>query len=181
MSIYKKLNDARARFSSLELKKSGHNKFAGYYYFELGDFIIPAIEICKDIGLCPVVSFEDQTAVMRVFDTDSEQAIKITSPLGSASLKGCHEVQNIGAVQTYQRRYLWMALFEIVEHDALDCLDADSVEPEKPWYNDFEQHKEMMLAKIKSGESTPKQIIASLVVNFKVNKQVRAAIEELGK
>jgi hypothetical protein len=41
--------------------------------------------------------------------------------MGSAALKGCHEVQNIGAVETYQRRYLWVAALEIVEHDALDA------------------------------------------------------------
>lgn len=40
--------------------------------------------------------------------------------MGSAALKGVHEVQNIGAVETYQRRYLWVAALEIVEHDALD-------------------------------------------------------------
>jgi hypothetical protein len=30
-------------------------------------------------------------------------------------------VQNLGAVQTYLRRYLWVAALEIVEHDALDA------------------------------------------------------------
>ena len=29
-------------------------------------------------------------------------------------------MQNIGAVETYQRRYLWVTAMEIVEHDALD-------------------------------------------------------------
>jgi hypothetical protein len=45
------------------------------------------------------------------------------SPFGSAALKGCHEVQNIGAVETYQRRYLYLVAFEIVEFDALDSSD----------------------------------------------------------
>jgi hypothetical protein len=44
--------------------------------------------------------------------------------MGSAALKGCHEVQNIGAVETYQRRYLWVTAMEIVEHDALDATTA---------------------------------------------------------
>ena len=35
-------------------------------------------------------------------------------------LKGCHPIQNLGAVQTYIRRYLWVTAMEIVEHDALD-------------------------------------------------------------
>jgi hypothetical protein len=41
--------------------------------------------------------------------------------MSKAELKGCHDVQNLGAVQTYLRRYLWTAAFEIVEHDALDA------------------------------------------------------------
>jgi hypothetical protein len=49
--------------------------------------------------------------------------------MSKAELKGCHDVQNLGAVQTYLRRYLWTAAFEIVEHDALDATTG-SVKPE---------------------------------------------------
>ena len=125
MSVYKKLNDARAKFHSLKLEKTGHNKFAGYFYFELGDFLIPALQVFNEVGLCAVVSFDKDLATMTIQDLDTDFAaggyIRITSPMGSAALKGCHEVQNIGAVETYQRRYLWMAALEIVEHDALDA------------------------------------------------------------
>jgi len=40
--------------------------------------------------------------------------------MSTASLKGCHEVQNLGAVQTYIRRYLWVCALEIVESDAIE-------------------------------------------------------------
>jgi hypothetical protein len=40
--------------------------------------------------------------------------------MSEASLKGCHPVQNLGAVETYVRRYLWVTALEIVEHDGLD-------------------------------------------------------------
>ena len=59
--------------------------------------------------------------MLSIVDVDGGGEIVITSPFGSAALKGCHEVQNIGAVETYQRRYLWVAAMEIVEHDALDA------------------------------------------------------------
>jgi ERF superfamily len=126
MSVYAKLNDAREAFHALKLEKTGHNKFAGYKYFELGDFLIPALKVFKDAGLCAVVSFDKDIATMTIVDLDHRdmevnQSIKITSPMGSAALKGCHEVQNIGAVESYQRRYLWVAALEIVEHDALDA------------------------------------------------------------
>ena len=40
--------------------------------------------------------------------------------MAEANLKGCHPIQNLGAVETYTRRYLWVSAMEIVEHDALD-------------------------------------------------------------
>jgi hypothetical protein len=55
--------------------------------------------------------------------------IIIHSPMGSANLKGCHEIQNIGACETYSTRYLWTAALCIVEHDALDATTGKS-EPE---------------------------------------------------
>ena len=122
MNVYQKLNAARAKFHSIELKKSGHNKFAGYKYFELGDFIIPALEIFKEQGLTSIISFGKETADMRIINNDKpEEVIVIESPMSTAALKGCHEVQNLGAVQTYLRRYLWVTALEIVEHDALDA------------------------------------------------------------
>lgn len=125
MNVYQKLNAARAKFHSIELKKSGHNKFAGYKYFELGDFIIPALEIFKEHGLTGIISFGKETADLRIVNNEKpEEVIVIESPMSSAALKGCHEVQNLGAVQTYLRRYLWVAALEIVEHDAIDSAPA---------------------------------------------------------
>lgn len=134
MTVFTKLSQARERFHSLSLKKTGHNKFAGYYYFELGDFLIPALQVFREVGLLAYVSFDKDVATMTIVDMESADRMEITSPMGSAALKGCHEVQNIGAVETYQRRYLWVAALEIVEHDALDATTgkAGTKEETKP-------------------------------------------------
>jgi hypothetical protein len=130
MNVYQKLNAARDKFHSQELKKSGHNKFAGYQYFELGDFVVPALAIFKEVGLTSVISFGADQAVMQIINTDKpEESIYITSPMSEANLKGCHPVQNLGAVQTYTRRYLWVAALEIVEHDAIDSNEPVKQEP----------------------------------------------------
>lgn len=125
MPVLKKLNEARKAFHSTDLKKTGHNKFAGYSYFQLADFIAPALTIFDRVGLCAVVSFTQQEARMTITDLEDGSEVVITSPMSSAALKGCHEVQNLGAVQTYLRRYLWVAALDIVEHDALDFGDVD--------------------------------------------------------
>lgn len=129
MSVHKKLMEARIRLQNTKLTKSGHNKFAGYKYFELGDFL-PAIQtIFADLGLCGVVSYGTDVATLCIHDTETEKEMVITSPMASAALKGSHDIQNLGAVQTYIRRYLWVTAMEIVEHDALDATTGN--EPAK--------------------------------------------------
>lgn len=128
MNIYEKLSKARLILQGKQLKKSGHNKFAGYQYFELGDFLPVIQEIFAELGMCGVVSYTADTAKLTIVDVAKpDDFIFITSPMGSAALKGCHEVQNIGAVETYQRRYLWVTAMEIVEHDALDATTGKDI------------------------------------------------------
>lgn len=128
MSVYKKLMEARLILQNTTLTKSGHNKFAGYKYFELGDFI-PAIQkIFDDVGLCGFIRYQQDMAYLTIVDMETDSTIEITSPMSSAALKGCHEVQNLGAVQTYIRRYLWVTAMEIVEHDAIDSSPGADVD-----------------------------------------------------
>lgn len=125
MNIYQKLNAAREAFHAKEIKKSGFNSYAGYAYFELGDFIAPALTIFKEVGLVGIVSFGDAAATLTIVNEEKpDETIVISSPMSEAALKGCHAVQNLGAVQTYLRRYLWVAALEIVEHDALEVTTS---------------------------------------------------------
>lgn len=118
--VHLKLMRARLMLQDKQLKKSGHNKFAGYQYFELGDFIPTINEIFFEVGLCGVVSYDSEIASLTITDVEDGTNIIITSPMADANLKGCHPIQNLGAVETYTRRYLWVTAMEIVEHDALD-------------------------------------------------------------
>jgi hypothetical protein len=129
MSIHKKLMQARLKLQAADLKKSGHNKFAGYKYFELGDFLPTIQEISNEVGICGTVTFYTDIAILTITDMDdATQFIEFKCPMSSAALKGCHDVQNLGAVQTYLRRYLWTNAFEIVEHDAIDSAKPIEVE-----------------------------------------------------
>ncbi len=132
MSVYGKLQKARIMLQGTKLTKSGKNKFAGYEYFELADFL-PAIQkICNEVGLCGVVSFTEHMAYLQINDTEDGTSIMFSSPMSSAALKGCHDVQNLGAVISYLRRYLWVNAFEIVEHDALDATTGKEEPSKKP-------------------------------------------------
>ncbi len=92
MKVYKKLSDARIKLQRTELTKSGHNKFAGYKYFELGDFLPAVQSIFNEVGLIDAISFTEDLATMVVYDVDDGSSVTFTSPMGTANLKGCHEV-----------------------------------------------------------------------------------------
>ena len=129
MSVYAKLQAARIKLQNTKLTKSGNNKFAGYKYFELGDFLPAIQDIFLGLNLCGVVSFGKDEACLTIVDIENPtDRVVVSSPMSSAALKGCHEVQNLGAVQTYLRRYLWVTAMEIVEHDALDA--SEPIKPE---------------------------------------------------
>lgn len=125
MTIYEKLAEARTR---LNVKKTGRNNFAKYGYFELADFLPEINLLAKELGFVCLVSFDAEKATMTIKDATGEGEIIFTSPMSTASLKGCHEVQNLGAVQTYLRRYLYQTAFEIVEAEQLDALPLDRQE-----------------------------------------------------
>lgn len=129
----RKLNQARKILHAAPLTKSGHNTFSNYYYFELGDFLPVTLKAFDEVGLCGLVSFAPDTATLTIIELETGGEILFTSPMSEANLKGCHPVQNLGAVETYQRRYLWSTAMEVIEGDPVDQgQPASPKQPAKP-------------------------------------------------
>ena len=114
---------ARIELQKHKLEKTGKNTFSKYSYFELEDFLPVVQKIFHEVGLCGIVSFKHDLAFLTITD-GSEQFIEITTPMADAQLKAATPIQNLGAVHTYLRRYLWVTAMEIVEHDVVDPLPA---------------------------------------------------------
>ena len=119
--VHKKLMQARVELQAMPLKKSGHNKFAGYNYFELGDFLPQVNSIFNRLGLCSVVSFDAEYASLTITDVDDGTMIVITSPMVESNMKGASPIQSLGGIQTYQRRYLYLCATDLVEGDSFDA------------------------------------------------------------
>ena len=127
MNVFEKLNEARLRFQNAGIQKSGQNKFAGYSYYELSDILPEINKLANELKFCCVVNFTPELATLDFCDLEGDGRITFKSPMSTASLKGCHEVQNLGAVETYIKRYLYQNCFEIVENDELDgTMDPSS-------------------------------------------------------
>jgi hypothetical protein len=124
MSVYKKLQKARVLLNASSIKKSGKNKFAGYEYFELSDFIPTVNEIFDSVGLCGVVNFGEQ-ATLTIYDTDGDGQVTFSSPLVFAENAKGQAIQSLGSTHTYFRRYLWLLALELTEHDSIDSLPQE--------------------------------------------------------
>lgn len=139
MNLFQKLAKARVQLQSKELKKSGKNKFANFTYFELKDFLPEVNAIFDELGLCGAISFSKEFATLRIFNAEKpEEMIEFNSPMVAQGLtKGSTEIQNLGAVQTYQRRYLYMNALEISENDWVDAQDnsKQTNQPQEPVNN----------------------------------------------
>lgn len=125
MNVYEKLQDCRLKLSKADLKKSGQNAYTKGSYFELGDFLPKLTEIMAEDKLTSTITFDEEMAVLTLIDCEKpEDTIVFTSPMREATLKGTHPIQNLGAVETYSRRYLYTIAFDIVESDTLDKVQS---------------------------------------------------------
>jgi len=81
-------------------------------------------KIFLDIGLCGVVHFTNDYAILTIYDADSEAAecIDFRSPMVFASNPKGQAIQDLGSTHTYLRRYLWLLAMDIVESDTVDAL-----------------------------------------------------------
>lgn len=129
MNIYQKLLQARVLFQDADVKKSGKHMHLEFKYFELEDIVPVATRIFAKMGLLPLVSFTNELATMTLVDADDPigERIAITSPMREiegiitkSGGKATTPIQNLGSVETYQRRYLYMIALDIVEADTLD-------------------------------------------------------------
>lgn len=125
-NVYEKLQECRVQLQQMNLKKSGRNKFAGFNYYELADFLPAINELFKNVGLVSVFNIHEGEASLTIINSNkTEESVSFTSPIADANLKGCTPVQSLGGVHTYLKRYLYINALEIVENDMLDSKVGD--------------------------------------------------------
>ena len=123
LNLFQKIQKIRVELQEMDLKKSGINKYAGFKYYELADFLPELNKLCDKYGVCNCISFTDEIATLTIYDCESETTLQFTSPMRELELKGCNKIQGLGGVETYSRRYLYLTAYEIVEDDFSDAAD----------------------------------------------------------
>ena len=126
--IAAKLNKARKIVLDKGLKPTGYNSFAKYNYWELHDVVPHGLSAFHDVGLSAVINFEGGVPRMDIYDCDEDSPPLTIYAIegGTASLKGCHSIQNLGACISYYRRFLWLLALELSESSLVDTTEPDS-------------------------------------------------------
>lgn len=129
MNIYEKIQKVKEDFLAKNIKKSGQNKFAGFSYYELSDITPPLIELCNKYKLFTAFRFTNEEAILEIVNIEEPKEVQLySSPMEELELKGCNKIQALGGTETYQRRYLYMAAFDIIEADLFDKTSGISDE-----------------------------------------------------
>ena len=135
MNLYHKIAKIKGEMAKAKLPKTGYNGYTKFNYFQLDDFEPILEKLCSDYGVVTFFQFGIDFASMIVVNADNpEQNVEIKCP-ASISGKTGNAMQDIGAMQTYARRYLFMSFFGITESDTLDAVlgkDEPSKQNAKP-------------------------------------------------
>jgi len=129
LNIYEKIQKIKVDLLNCDLKRSGENKFAGFKYYQLKDFMPDVIKLCDKYKVCTVIKFGENFAELSAIDTEIQEnneytKITITAPTVDIDVPKGNKMQALGGIQTYIRRYLFMALFDIVEDDQFDAVSG---------------------------------------------------------
>jgi hypothetical protein len=127
MTVYRKLQAARHELVNSGIKKTGHNTYGNWKYYQLEDFIPTVNKIFDAVGLCGVVTFGEM-AMLTVYDTEDGSSVQFFSPIVYAENSKGQAIQVLGSTHTYLRRYLWLLAMEITESDHIDSQQQE----EKP-------------------------------------------------
>ena len=122
-SVMKKLQKSRVDWQSKPRKKSGFNKFQNFKYFVLKDILPTVNEIFNKNGLYSQYNLTKDYAELIITDSSTGDYLTYRIPVQKLDNP---TMQNIGAINTYSKRYLYMNALEIEEDEhELDSQDLD--------------------------------------------------------
>lgn len=144
----KNLNESiiniRVKLQNAKLKKSGKNKFAGFDYFELADFLPKLNELMLSEGLNDRFYIKDDLATLEIqkggeINTYTMPFVMFETPTNRREdkttgevyeVKTMQDIQYLGALNTYYKRYLYLNAFGITDGDVIDSMNNEEIKSE---------------------------------------------------
>lgn len=149
----KNLNESiieiRCELQAKNLKKSGKNKFAGFDYFELSDFLPTLNELMRKYKVNDIFTIKDGIASLTLILGEEKQEytmpfVIFDTPLtfkkdkngnyvkdkngDYVQVPSMQDIQYLGALNTYYKRYLYLNAFGITDGEIIDSMDNSNLE-----------------------------------------------------
>lgn len=175
INLYQKIQKIKKELSDKKLKKTGENKYSGFKYYELNDFVPALVELCDKYQVFTKFEFEREKAMLTIANSeDPSETITYSMPSEELELKGANKIQALGGIQTYLRRYLYMTAFDIVENEMFDN-GKSKVESTIGEEKDEDKQKEnlKLLAEFKKLINETETDVEKVYETFKVDNDMK--------
>ncbi len=138
LQLLTKIEQIKYEVSEADLKKSGKNTYQKYNYFELKDFMPLVRKLCIKYKVATQFNVIDDTAYLHVFDTETNCFRRWSHKIPKVETLGLNKTGEMipiketeqekvkGALETYSRRYLYLAFLELTDGDPIDSGDVDA-------------------------------------------------------
>lgn len=128
--------DIRVDLQKSKLKKSGYNDYSHFEYFELADFLPKLNELMQREKINDIFTIVDDYATLSLLKGDETNVYKIPfvifeTPLTKNGVPSMQDIQYLGALNTYYKRYLYMNAFGITDGEIIDSMNNNEITKEK--------------------------------------------------
>ena len=137
MTLEEKIINIRVELQKSNIKKSGKNKHAGFSYYELSDILPTLNELMLKHKVNDRISLDNDLATLTLVNAETKEDASYSIPFkmfdvprtknGSAMMQ---EIQYLGALNTYIKRYLYLNAFGITDGEVIDAMDNSSLNSE---------------------------------------------------
>lgn len=141
----------RVKLQNSKIKKSGKNKYAGFDYFELADFLPTLNELMKEEGINDIFTIEEEVAKLKLIKGEEVNTYtmpfeRFETPLNKNGQPSMQDIQYLGALNTYYKRYLYLNAFGITDGEVIDSMNNDELEVKKESLNYKKMLEEFIIA-----------------------------------
>ena len=122
----------RVKLQNSKLKKSGKNKFAGFDYYELSDFLPKLNELMLEENINDRFYIKDGYAILELRKNEESNVytmpfVLFSTPLNKSGQPSMQDIQYLGALNTYYKRYLYLNAFGITDGEVIDSMNNNDL------------------------------------------------------
>ena len=185
--------DIRVELQKKNLKKSGKNSFAGFDYFELADFLPTLNELMQKERINDLFTIIDNEANLILIKGEEKQEYKMPFTIFETpvnvkkdtktgevrEVKSMQDIQYLGALNTYYKRYLYLNAFGITDGDVIDSMNNEELKADKKEKQDT-NYRELLIKYCEDNGKDMTEIAQTYKLNTKsTNKDFEQAYFDL--